>query len=97
MYVKLMSDQNLPDNDSRKSFRLLANVEAVFFNRHPEAPEGPEGKDWPPTAYMTFSDGTQEGFALVGNVYILSDSGKTIEKFGIHPIATEEFPASVRR
>lgn len=90
MYVKLMSEENCPDSDSRKAFRLLSNVIAVFFNRAPEAPEPSDI----PRAYVTFDDKTTEEFDLYGNVYVMNDAGKTIEKFGVHPISPSEFPAS---
>lgn len=81
MYVKMMSDENLPDTDSRKSFKLLSGVDTVTFNRSPEAPT-----EAGPTAYIVFKDGTNESFLLAGNVYVMTDEGKTIEKFGPHPI-----------
>ena len=82
MYVKIMSDENIPDNDSRKAFRLLSGVVTVKFNRSPEAPE-PSSE---PIAYVTFDDGETESYLLAGNVYVMNDGGKTIEKFGIQPI-----------
>lgn len=90
MYVKIMSDENCPDSDSRKAFRLLSNVVSVIFNRAPEAPEPSDI----PHAYITFADLQTEAFELHGNVYIMNDAGKTIEKFGIAPLAPGEFPAS---
>ncbi len=87
MFVKLMSSENAPDQDSRKEFRLLADVIAVIFKRRVEAPE----PDDTPHAIITFKDLSVESFPLVGNAYVLNDEGKTIEKFGVAPLG--DFPA----
>lgn len=89
MFLKLMSDENIPDSDTRKSYRLLARVDAVHFNRSPEAPEPSHNA----RAYVTFEGGEREEFDLVGNAYVMNDTGKTIEKFGIHPLVPGEYPA----
>lgn len=89
MYVKIMSDENIPDSDRRKSYRLLSGVTAIVFNRAPEAPVPSDI----PRAYITFEDDEVESFELHGNVYIMDDSGKTIEKFGVAPVSESEFPA----
>ncbi len=91
MYVKIMSSENIPDADSRKSYRLLAGVISVIFNRAPEAPISSDI----PHIYVTFEDSTTESFELYGNVYVLNESGKTIEKFGVAPVVEGEFPRAV--
>lgn len=88
MFVKLMSDENAPDQDSRKEFRLLADVTAVIFKRRVEAPV----EDDTPHAIVIFKDMTVESYPLVGNAYILNDEGKTIEKFGVAPLAPKDHP-----
>ena len=42
----------------------------------------------------TFGVSKKEASVLDGNVYVMNDDGKTIEKFGIMPINPKEFPAS---
>ena len=91
LYVKIMSDENLPDSDSRKAFRLLSDVSAIAFNRAPEAP-APRAT---PYAYVTFKDMTTESFELLGNVYVMNEAGKTIEKFGVASWATTDYPQNV--
>ncbi len=77
MFVKIMSDENCPDFDTRKSFKLLSEVESISFDRR--------GDD-EVVLHVHFKKGEDESFLLVGNVYVMNDAGKTIEKFGPHPI-----------
>lgn len=80
MYVKIMGDDNTGDDDSRKTFRLLQQVIAVNFDRN--------GDD---TAFveLTFEDKSYEQFEVRGNAYVMNDQGKTIGKFGSHPVVTQ--------
>ena len=90
MFLKLMSDENIPDFDNRKSFRLLAHVSGVYFNRSPEAPK-PSAT---PRAYVNFDDGESAEYDLDGSAYVLNDEGKTIEKFIVAHPSARDFPAS---
>ena len=36
MFLKMMSGENAPDGDSRKTFRILDDVTAVDFRRDPQ-------------------------------------------------------------
>ena len=76
MFLKIMSGENAPDGDSRKSFRLLDNVTMVDFRR------GPQGIA---LAHVAFETGPAENFEPGGNCYLLNDDGDTIASFGIMP------------
>lgn len=69
--VKIMSDQNLADDDSRKSHILVTGVASVEFLRHPAA-----------LVCLNFNDG-REGYSIPanGNVYVMNEAGKTVSSF----------------
>lgn len=75
--LKLMSDENIPDDDSRKSFFLHAGVKSVDFRRDPDNPDVCR-------AHVLFSTGL-ETFDLVGNAYVMNENGKTVSSFGPSP------------
>jgi hypothetical protein len=78
MLLKIMSAENIPDDDSRKLFMLHSNVASVEFGRW-------ENK---PTACVHYLDGTtNETVPLAGNAYLMNDAGKTVASFGAgeHP------------
>lgn len=89
LYVKIMSDENLPDSDTRKTYTLYSGVVSVHFERS-AFQEGDEGYHIP-RAILLFEDGEHESHGLLGNVYVMNADGKTIEKFGPHPIAKGEY------
>jgi hypothetical protein len=76
MYLKIMSGENAPDGDTRKTFRMLADVTMVDFRRDPD------GKA---LAACTFEAGPGETFSPSGNCYLLNDAGDTIASFGVAP------------
>ena len=76
MFLKIMSGENAPDGDSRKSFRLLDNVTMVDFRR------GPQGIA---LAHVAFETGPAENFEPGGNCYLLNDAGDTVASFGVAP------------
>lgn len=81
LIVKIMSDEDLPDDDSRKSFTLHTGVASVEFHRRPGAP----------VAAMCFGDEIMAmEFPLVGNVYVMNETGKTISNFGVAPPMTAD-------
>ena len=78
LLVKMMSSEDTPDTDSRKSHQLFTDVVKVEFQRG-ECGEG----------YMDllFKDSEDvETFDVVGNVYVMNESGKTISQFGASPL-----------
>lgn len=86
MYLKLMSGEDAPDSDSRKSFTIHSGVLSCDFGRN-----GPQGQA---TAYVVFERGDPETFTLEGNAYLMNEAGKTIGQFGPMPIPS---PAAHRQ
>lgn len=80
MFLKLMSDEDLPDNDSRKSYTLIERVEEVRFAR--------DAGGAPFVEYID-THGARMDRALYGNAYVYNDIGHVIDAFGIaSPYAT---------
>ena len=81
MIVKLMSGEDLADEDSRKSFRLIANVVEVEFERA-------ENAHGVLTAYAVVTrndddpEDSPEAIELDGTVYVMNQAGKTVATFG---------------
>lgn len=81
--VKLMSDENMPDDSPWKHYRLV-QVESSAVMKFCE------NEDWeksmPPlprfALKVTQKDGEESTYALFGNAYVLSESGKTIASHG---------------
>lgn len=73
MYLKIMGPEDCPDNDSRKTFTLISNVECVTFER-------PEGKV--PIVYAKFDDGEDVSFPVPHNAYLMNNDGVTVSSFG---------------
>jgi antitoxin component of RelBE/YafQ-DinJ toxin-antitoxin module len=76
--LKMMSGENIPDDDSRKTFMLLAEVLSVGFSRRP-------GGICKANVSFRTPAGTSmsESIVLDGNCYVMNDAGKTISSFGI--------------
>lgn len=74
MFLKLMSDEPLPDHDSRKRFRLLDGIKKVVFQR------GTDGA----TVEIHHDDARFDIEFLTGNAYLMNDQGKTIQSFDNH-------------
>lgn len=72
MFLKIMSSENAPDSDTRKSFQLLDHVESAEFVR-----EGGSAH-----VAVLFNDGDREHFPCEGNAYLMNDNGKTVAQFG---------------
>lgn len=77
MYLKLMSGEDAPDCDSRKSFTIHAGVTSCSFAR-----------DSTGNAHVVvgFESGEPETIRLVGNAYLMNEAGKTIGQFGPMPL-----------
>lgn len=73
MYLKMMGPEDLPDSDTRKSYRLVQQVVDARTERHED------GK-----AFISYTIESGEMFTVPvsGNVYILNDQGKTVSTFG---------------
>jgi len=77
MLVKIMSAENIPDDDPRKCYELYSGVESVAFNRCEDCG----------VAYvvMVFEDGDMEAAEVTGNVYVLNELGEPVSNFGVAP------------
>lgn len=77
MYLKVMEPENVPDSDSRKSFRVFAGLKWCRFDRdHPSNM---------PHAMVEYENGHNAEVELDGNAYLLNDAGKTIAAFSVSP------------
>lgn len=77
LIVKIMSGEDMPDDDTRKSHRLLDGIEYVEFHRRPGAPV---------VRIVPAGDGAEAfDIDIEGNVYVMNAAGKTISSFGVAP------------
>ena len=83
LIVKIMSDENLPDDDDRKTYMLFGNVSSVAWVRH---------GDGSAMARMYVRDETKtaevSGFSehevladVAANAYVMNERGKTVASF----------------
>lgn len=83
MIVKIMSSENLPDDDPRKSYSLYGNISGVSWNRDLSGKVKARMyvRDDVKTASVPgFSE--HEVFADVpANAYVMNDRGKTVDTF----------------
>lgn len=86
LVVKIMSGENGPDCDTRKSYKLLSDVTSVEFGRDDEPKRA--------SLFVWFKGDPQpEVFYPLGNVYVMNEAGKTISSFGVAPLEGEPVPA----
>lgn len=69
MYLKIMSEENLPDQSGDKAYTIIEATRIVF--------QRGAGNGW------ACADGDM--IALTGNAYILNERGKTIDSFSFSP------------
>lgn len=83
LIVKIMSGEDVPDDDPRKQFRLFAGVREAHFSRRPT------GKA---NISLQFTQNREEGcsFDVDGNIYVMNEAGKTIATYGCSPIPPKE-------
>lgn len=77
--VKMVSGENLPDDDTRKTYLLKTEVTDVEFAREQRAGNRTEPYCW---IWFKGEDEPQK-FYLSGNVYVMNEAGKTISSFGV--------------
>lgn len=95
MYLKIMSGEDAPDGDSRKTFSLFTDVIKVKFDRMLSAREAkkPEHRlvaNQGAKAEVTFAPlpgipSITETFWPEGNCYLMNEAGDTIASFGVCP------------
>jgi len=73
--VKMMSAEDIPDEDSRKNFTIFADVKQVSFEWWSPAGDGDFN-----TLQMNlfYPDDTSQAVGVTGNVYIMNQNGKTV-------------------
>ena len=78
MLLKIMSNENLPDDDNRKAFRLYSGVSQVEFQKvgHPTSTDEPAAY-----AHVLWENGESESLRLGANAYVMNDAGKTVASF----------------
>ena len=97
LILKIMSNQDLADDDPRKEFKLVAGVKSVsFYHQSATSFEksqlGFVGEGdlevsfarctvFGPHPMTGIECSTEETYLLTGNCYVLNDRGKTIESF----------------
>lgn len=72
LIVKVMSDESIPDEDSRKVHRVYSDVERVHFVRQANGVT---------SAILTTKNDEILEVVLNGNCYIMNENGKTISSF----------------
>ena len=80
MIIKIMSGENIPDEDTRKLFTLFDNVASVTFERTPS-----------PSVTLSFLDVDhyKRTIPLHGNVYVINEYGEHVSAFGVAEYHTE--------
>lgn len=76
--IKLMSGEDMPDDDTRKTYKLKSGVLDIEFERM-----GEDSYAW---LWFMGGDGCATAptqLLLHGNVYVMNESGKTVSSFGI--------------
>lgn len=72
LFLKIMSSENAPDDDPRKTFQILTNVESAAFVR-----DGGKAH-----VAVLFENGDQEDIPVGGNCYLMNEAGETVARFG---------------
>ena len=80
MYIKMMSDEDMPDMDSRKGFVLLTLGDKDSFHFGKSTTDS-DLSDKDHNTLHIVRDGSYdfESYELHGNVYIMNANGKTIQ------------------
>lgn len=76
MFLKIMYEENKPDSEGSKGHKMVETSEYEFFKN---------GNGEYRLAYKQ-KDGSEHAESVIGNIYVLSDSGKTINSFHLPTI-----------
>lgn len=78
MYLKVMSWEDIPDENNSKEFEIIECARVQFVRCTP----GPNETYSPgASALLVYADGSRDVVDLHGNAYILNNAGKTIDSF----------------
>lgn len=75
MYLKIMSAEDAPDDDSRKMFQMHDHVSTCTFVRQGKAV----------VAEVVFDNGDAETFEVPSNAYLMNAEGVTVASIGAMP------------
>lgn len=94
MYLKIMAEENLPDRDPCKGFRLIECQSVEFYRTsNSDGDRGFENVPGAPlfhVAQANFINGDFSVIVLKSNAYVLNDNGKTVESFEASPVLDEK-------
>lgn len=78
MIVKIMSDEDIPDDDSRKGFSIMDDVAVLTCTRHNDTP----------VLMITTVEGGTTNLNPTGNVYVYTDDGVEVTDYGVAKYVT---------
>jgi hypothetical protein len=85
LLLKIMSCEDAPDEDSRKTFCLYTDITSCHFRRHPDG--SAEAHVWCrepiKTAMVPGFVEIEKHIILTGNAYLMNENGKTVSSFGV--------------
>jgi hypothetical protein len=84
LYLKLMADEDLPDTDPVKGFRIIQIPDAaqIKFNMEAQDPDlGDFHTKYPRTLTIDYNSERREKLVLYGNAYVMNEAGKTIATY----------------
>lgn len=84
LFIKMMSGEELPDTSLHKSFDLIQvpDLESISFSKEASDSGGDFNESHPYTMTIKRDGEVKVHYALSGNVYIMSEHGKTIATHG---------------
>lgn len=87
LYVKIMSDEDLPDTDPYKNYVIVpvANNEVMRFAPNTNLVDGDRLRPLKEPKFVLevhAPEGGIETHELTGNAYVMTESGKTISSHG---------------
>lgn len=86
LFLKMMSDEDLPDTSSTKGYTIiqLEDLEAVRFYKEDPKSSGDFNTEYPYSMSIERDSEVKRIYALKGNVYVMSERGKTIASFAVN-------------
>lgn len=81
--LKVMSNEDIPDNDARKTYCLYSDVDSVSFSRQSDGTAMAHlwVKEPVKTAMVPGFVEVEKHVQVTGNCYLMNENGKTISTF----------------
>lgn len=76
MFLKIMSDDGMADNDYRKKYKMIEVAQFEFYKSFGDGLV----ESFPVVSYMDMT-GRESHHVVEGNVYVMNNQGKTIESW----------------